>query len=120
MQLGMKRLYGLGRLKSGEMNKTEKAYAEFLELLKKQGKIQAYWFEAIKLQIAKNCSYTPDFLVLMDSGELQLHEVKGSLAIFRDDAKVKCKAVADKYPFRLVIAVPKKKSAGGGWSFLEY
>ena len=30
---GLKRLYALGRMKSGKMNKTEAAYAEHLKLM---------------------------------------------------------------------------------------
>ena len=116
-----KRLFALGRLKQGEMNRTEKAFAEHLEEIKAKGMIRAYWFEAIKLKVASNrCEYMPDFLVLGSDGHIYLFEVKGSKAIFTDDAKVKVKVCAEKYPFRLFVAYPKTKKQGGGWDFEEF
>lgn len=115
------RLYAKGRLKSGQMNRTEKAYAAWLEAEKHAGRIMAYWFEALKLKIAEGaCFYTPDFLVLRPDGTLELHEVKGSPAIFADDAKVKVKACATMYPFAVKIVFPKPKKSGGGWDVWEY
>ena len=115
------KLTALGRLKSGSMNKTEAAYARTLEQAKRNGEIQAFWFEAVKLKLADNaCSYTPDFLVLTANGELELHEVKGAKAIFADDAKVKCKVCADKYPFKLKVVFPIPKKQGGGWEIQEF
>ena len=114
-------LTALGRLKDSLMNKTETAYANELEKQKRNGEIQAYWFEAIKLKIADNaCTYTPDFLVLTNKNELELHEVKGSKAVFADYAKVKCKVCADKYPFRLKVVFPIPKKQGGGWEIQEF
>lgn len=56
-------MLALGRLPPGEMNPTERAYAEHLELLKQAGEITWYGFEAIKLRLGKNTFYTPDFAV---------------------------------------------------------
>ena len=108
-------------MKSGQMNRTEKAYAAWLEAEKHAGRITAYWFEALKLKIAEGaCFYTPDFLVLRPDGTLELHEVKGAPAIFADDAKVKVKACATQYPFPVFVVFPKKKSSGGGWDVQCY
>lgn len=113
--------YAKGRLKAGQMNKTEAAYAQHLEALKRCGEICAFWFEPIKLKIASNaCSYTPDFMVLLPDGSVELHEVKGSMAIFTDDAKVKVKVCADTYPFPIYVVCPRPKKAGGGWQTLEF
>jgi len=115
------RLYAKGRMKSGQMNRTEKAYAAFLEGEKHAGRITAYWFEALKLKIAEGaCFYTPDFLVLRPDGTLELHEVKGSLRIFQEDAKVKAKVCADMYPFPVKVVWPRKKKDGGGWEEMQY
>lgn len=115
------RLYAKGRLKSGQMNRTEKAYAAWLEAEKHAGRIMTYWFEALKLKIAEGtCWYTPDFLVLMPDGTLELHEVKGSPRIFAEDAKVKTKSAATQYPFVVKVVFPKKKSSGGGWDVQAY
>lgn len=109
---GFERLRAKGRMKAGQMNRTEKSYASFLESEKHAGRVQAFWFEAVKLKIADGaCFYTPDFLVLMPDGTLELHEVKGSPRIFTDDAKVKVKSCATQYPFLVRVVFPKK----GGW-----
>lgn len=115
------RLYAKGRMKSGQMNRTEKAYADWLEAEKHAGRIMAYWFEHIKLKIADNaCGYTPDFMVMRADGVIELHEVKGSLRIFQEDAKVKAKVCADMYPFPVKVVWPRKKKDGGGWEEMTY
>lgn len=109
------RLYAKGRLREGQMNKTE---ADYLESQKRSGLVSAYWFESLKLKIAEgSCWYTPDFLVLRPDGALELHEVKGSPRIFADDAKVKTKAAATQYPFRLFVVFPER---GRAWNVQEY
>lgn len=120
-QAAKQALQAKGRLKKGTMNRTEKAYAAWLENEKHAGRIMAYWFEALKLKIAEGtCWYTPDFLVLMPDGTLELHEVKGSPRIFAEDAKVKTKSAATQYPFVVKVVFPKKKSSGGGWDVQAY
>lgn len=42
------RTYALGRLKQGEMNRTERAYFDYLLMLKNRGEIVEFWFEAVK------------------------------------------------------------------------
>ncbi len=100
----------LGRLKSGELNKTERAYMNRLEAEKQSGRILWYRFEGIKLKLADKTFYTPDFAVLAPDGELQFHEVKGSKFIFQDDAKVKIKVAANMYPFRFFVAFLTKNA----------
>lgn len=72
-----KTLQALGRLKAGQMNKTETAYAQELELRKRYGEIAWFRFEGIKLRLADNTFYTPDFAVMLANGQLEMHEVKG-------------------------------------------
>ena len=110
---GQRRFYALGRLKTGERNKTEAAYESALRDAHTLGDILWYKFEGVKLRLADNTFYTPDFAVIAKDGVLECHEVKGFWA---DDARVKIKVAADLYPFRFkaVKALPKK--AGGGWS----
>lgn len=92
--------YALGRLKSGEMNKTEKAYADFLELRKRAGEILWYKFEGIKLRLADKTFLTPDFAIMNADLSIQLDDIKGFMM---DDANVKIKVAADMYPFRFNI-----------------
>ena len=107
-------MLALGRLPAGTMNKTEAAYAEHLEMLKRAGEITWYEFEAIKLRLGKSTFYTPDFHVRRANGELEIHEVKG---YWQDDARVKIKSAAYMYPIYRFIAVTKrKKRDGGGWA----
>ena len=89
----MKRsLQALGRLKTGQMNKTESEYCQLLELRKRAGEIDWYRFEGIKLRLADNTFYTPDFAVMLSTGEMEMHEVKG---FWTDDARVKIKVAAE-------------------------
>lgn len=102
----------LGRLRAGEMNKTEAAYAETLEQRLQARDLRWYRFEAVKLRLAANTFYTPDFIVLAADGVLEFHEVKGR---WHDDARVKIKVAASLYPFRFLAVQKVRKKAGGGW-----
>jgi hypothetical protein len=110
-------MYALGRLKKGDMNKTEAAYSEHLEARRVAGKVFWYGFEAVKLRLADNTFYTPDFAVLDASGIIEMHEVKG---FWQDDARVKIKVAADRYPFRFRAVKVIAKSKGGGWEFEDF
>lgn len=102
----------LGTPRPSKMNKTESRYAQTLELLKHNGEILNYWYESIQLKIGDGrCWYFPDFLVFTSDYHFELHEVKGSPRIFRDDAKVKAKVCATNYPIPLYIVYPE----GNGW-----
>ena len=114
-----RRLHALGRLKAGTMNKTETAYARHLELRKQAGEIVWYRFEGIKLRLADSCFITVDFAVMYASGQLEMHDVKGSKRIFSDDARVKMKVAADAYPFVFKAVYPKSK-ASGSWEVEEF
>lgn len=104
--------FALGRLKTGEMNKTESAYADHLQALQNAGQIVWHKFEAVKLRLADNTFYTSDFAVLATDMVLELHEVKG---FWQDDARVKIKVAAALYPFRFVAVKAIAKKHGGGW-----
>lgn len=92
-----------------KLNKTEKAYWEYLKLL---GDV---WFGAqcITLKLADDTRYTCDFFALDKLGNLRAIEVKG---FWRDDAKVKIKVAARMFPF-IQFFVAKKKEYG--WNHLE-
>lgn len=107
----------LGRMKAGAMNKTEVAYDEYLAALLYGGSILWYRFEGIKLRLADNTFYTPDFAVMLADGTIECHEVKG---FWQDDARVKIKVAADQYPFRFVAVKALPKKHGGGWSIEEF
>lgn len=111
--MSKKPFYALGRLKTGQMNKTEAAYAELLNQRQMAGEVLWFKFEGIKLRLADNTFYTPDFAVLLANNEMECHEVKG---FWQDDARVKIKVAADQYPFRFIAIKPVAKKNGGGWS----
>lgn len=104
--------FALGRLRSGQANKTEAAYAEHLEREKQTGAVLWYRFEGLKLRLADNTFYTPDFAVMAADGVMECREVKG---FWQDDARAKIKIAADQYPFRFIAVRAKPKKDGGGW-----
>lgn len=115
---GMNRsLQALGRLKTGEMNKTEAAYGEYLKTRQLVGHIAWFKFEGIKLRLADNTFYTPDFAVMLADGSMELHEVKG---FWTDDARVKTKVAASMYPFQIIGVTAKTKKSGGGWAYERF
>jgi hypothetical protein len=101
---GMKAMQALGRLKTGELNKTEELYQAHLERRRMIGEVVWYQFEPFKLVLAPKTTYAPDFLVQLASGHLEVHEVKG---FWTDDARVKIKVAAEKFPIFKFIAVMK-------------
>jgi len=107
-----RRTYALGRLKTGQMNKTEAAYDSHLAALQAAGLILWRKFEGLKLRLADNTFYTPDFAVMTAGGGIELHEVKG---FWTDDARVKIKVAAELYPFRFLAVKARPKGRGGGW-----
>jgi len=111
------RSFALGRLKSGEMNATEKAYSAFLEAKQQTGLVGWFKFEGLKLRLADNTFYTPDFAVMAADGVLECHEVKG---FWTDDARVKIKVAASMYPFRFKAVKKQPAKRGGGWDIEEF
>lgn len=106
-------LQALGRLPSGQMNKTETAYAQDLEYARQAGTVAWFAFEGLKFRLADNTFYTPDFAVMLASGQLQAHEVKGH---WEEDARAKIKIAASLFPIQF-IAVKKTKL---GWEREEF
>lgn len=118
--MGNFRFHAKGRTvqrKPGQMNGTEAAYASALEFAKRAGQVLWYAFEAVKLRLADNTFYTPDFVVIRADGTLEIHEVKGH---WEDDARVKIKVAAEHFPFKFIAAKPKPKKFGGGWEMEEF
>lgn len=109
-----KALQALGRLKTGQMNKTEEAYSKHLERLKAEGLIAWFKFEGMKFRLADKTFYTPDFAVMRADGALQMHEVKG---YWQDDARAKIKIAADLYPMDFIAI---KKGKGGLWDMENF
>lgn len=104
----------------GVMNKTEESYSEELELLKIQGTVLWWRFEAMTFKIADNTRYTPDFNIFYADGIMEFVDCKSPARI--DPASiVKVKCCADQFPFfRFVIEQRQAKRDGGGWQRTEY
>lgn len=109
----MNRAYALGRLKTGELNGTEAAYRDLLTQRMIAGEIAWFKFEGLKLRLADNTFYTPDFAVMLSDNTLQCHEVKG---FWQEDARVKIKIAADLYPFQFIAVRKRPKKDGGGFA----
>lgn len=107
---GMQAMQGLGRLKKGELNKTELAYQAHLDKLRMVGEVLWYRFEPFRFQLAEKTTYTADFLVQLASGHLEVHEVKG---FWTDDARVKIKVAAAMFPVFQFVAVMKVDEGKG-------
>lgn len=102
-------LIAKGEKPATKMNKTESAYSTLLEARKRAGEIAWYCFEGITLKLAHDTRYTPDFVVMLASGELEMHETKGFM---RDDARVKLHIAASTFPFRFWLVRREK----GEWN----
>ena len=109
---GKHAMLALGRLKTGVLNKTEQAYQEHLIQRQHAGEVAWFKFEGIKLRLADNTHYTPDFAVMLADGQMEIHETKG---FWTDDARVKIKVAAELYPFRFFAIKKKAIKVGGGW-----
>ena len=112
-----RKLYALGRLKAGQLNNTEKSYQDHLELLYRAGEILWYKFEGITFKLADNLRYTPDFILMNKSGELEAIEVK---SWWVGDAKAKIKMASESFPIKFTAVYAKPKKDGGGWKIEEF
>lgn len=102
-----------GRLAPRKMNGTEAAYDAHLWSLRASGAVLWHEFEAIKLRLADDTFYTPDFAVLLADQSFEIHETKGH---WEEDARVKIKVAARLFPFRFIALKKVPKSKGGGWA----
>jgi hypothetical protein len=87
----------------GRMNKLEAEFeATFL-------KSRPHGYEEMTFRLGPDCRFTPDFWSLDDDDVLALDETKGH---WRDDAKVKMRVAAERYPLFRWRAWRKQ---GGVW-----
>lgn len=117
-----KRVLALGRMKAGVMNKTEQAFNDYLQRILDRHEIFTFAFEPVTFKLAKDCRYTPDFLVHELNGHITFYEVKG---FWTDDAKVKVKVASEKFPMFRFVVVKKRTKAdaikhGSPWEMLEF
>lgn len=106
-----------GRLKPGELNKTEAAFELYLKGELQAGRIQWYGVQCFTLKLAPSTHLRVDFFVLDDDGLLKAIDVKGSY--LQDDSMAKLKIAASMFPFPFFIAQKRLVKDGGGWKFTE-
>ena len=115
---------GFQRGRKKGQNDTEAAYSLWLDKRIADGEVLDYWFEGITLKLADATRYTPDFLVMVADGGLELHEVKagrmdketGAVVPMSEDAsRVKLNIAAERFPFRFRLAFVHRHQ----WHFRE-
>ncbi|WP_197489031.1 DUF1064 domain-containing protein [Planctomyces sp. SH-PL14] len=99
------------------MSKTEERYAAALEARAAAKEIAEFHFEHVKLRLADNTFYTPDFMVIHNDQTMEFIEVKGSWnAPNQDKSRVKLKVAAETHQWaRFSAVVPIAQKNGGGW-----
>lgn len=104
---------------TAKISKAERArWAELTALFNAH---EIVWFEheAIRFVLAKNCVYTPDFLVVEADRSVRVEEVKGSRGFKLDDeGRTKWKVAAERFPLFRFVGLSLQKS--GRWDLEEY
>lgn len=101
------------------MNKTERA---FLEFLKDEFPMGRHYPQTFSVRIANGASYRPDFISVFPTAgakgvQLSAWETKGFM---REAAAVRIKLAASLFPWITFHLVTKQKlKDGGGWSIEE-
>ena len=115
----------LGRLPQPDMNKTERAYSQYLDLLKASGEIVYWEFEVLTVKLGTDLRLTPDFLVMLPSGRLEFHDTKGAKKIkvgrhagetkpyIEEDARVKAIVTAAHFVIPMYLVWPESNGAWG-------
>lgn len=107
-----------------EMNKGESRYAQWLDLQQKAGDVKRWYFQALTFKLAKDCRYTPDFLVFRVDTQICV-DVKGRKVrpdgtqtyFAEEDAKIKIRVCSQMFPmYKWVIAFPLQN---GNWEERE-
>ena len=115
------------RKERGVMNTTERRFLN--EVLMPQiisCDVVLWWYEAYSWKLTEKTPdgkpgirYTPDFVCMLDTGELVVYEVKGVGNARRQDLN-RVKLFADAFPFRVYVARQQSKREGGGFDVEEY
>lgn len=112
---GVKRWQALGRLPKDVMNKTESAFAAYLQERQYSGAIVWWKFHPMRVRLAKNTYYEIDFLVMAADGVLTIYETKGGYT--SEKGQMKIKLCAEALP---VFKMVKASRKNGVWNFEEF
>ena len=93
-----------------KMNRIENEQSLLLEREKRLGNIQDWRFEPMKIRLADNCTYLPDFMIVHNLGSIEFMEIKGPH--IREDALIKYKVAVELYPMFLWSMWQKTKEKG--------
>lgn len=97
--------YVPARTRRRGMNALETSYARHLETLRRAGEIQWWAFEPMRLKLAHDTYFRPDFGVLTAAG-LSFHETKGFV---REAARVRLNVAAATLPFPFYLVRKKRQ-----------
>ena len=113
---------------AGEMNGTERKYADYLEAERIAGRVAWYAFESLSFRLADRTTYTPDFIVMLADLSITFVEVKGTKksrqtgkrsAFCEPHNIVKIKLAAEIFPF-LFSMVWLDPTQADGWGRKEF
>jgi hypothetical protein len=103
------------------MNRAEQQYEQHLRDRFMVGEIRWYLYEPLKLRLADNTFYTPDFVVVANDMSLEAHEVKTEWSTgkpgWQEDARAKIKVAAELFPIRFIAAC---RMRDGSWQFEQF
>ena len=101
-------------------SRLENDYYNHLYVLQSAGEVKWFGYECWKFKVTagpKGHWYTPDFIVVNDKNELEVHEVKGSWsARGQKAAKLRFDAACETYPMLRWVLV---EGSRGGWQKTE-
>lgn len=120
--------FGKGRRRSpGEMNSVESKYNDHLQSLVDTKKVAWFKYEGLKFKLADKTFFTPDFVVMLPDGSIELHEIKGTTKnkatgkskpfVHDDGSTIKTKVAADQFPFKFSVVWFDKTE---GWLRIDY
>jgi hypothetical protein len=120
--MGQNRIVAKAVFHQREMNRTEAKYSAYLKQRIDVGEIRWALFEPIKIRLADNTFYTPDFLIVANDGCFEAHEVKtywksAERSGWQEDARVKIKVAAETLPIRFLAVT---QMPDGSWEFEEF
>lgn len=99
----------------GGLNRTEAEFRDYLATT--YCGTDRIMREGLGFRIGNGCVYWPDFVVPSSCNRSHVYEVKGFM---RDDAAVKLKVAASKFPtFKFFLVTKRAKKLGGGWDVQE-
>ncbi len=97
-----------------KMSEGEKSMANVLDAQLRAGELRRWWYESFTLRVGiERCDYTPDFVLLLADGSLEVIEVKGKKKW--EDSIIKWKSAALEYPIARWRMI---EWAGGSWRTL--